>query len=122
MATKSDTKIHTKESCDGLIKPVRDALEVLNGKWKLPILGALHLGDSKRFKEISRELNGITDKVLSKELKELEMNKLIERKVYDTFPPTVEYSITAHGKSLDNVVIELSKWGAVHRKKIFDKE
>ena len=60
-------------------------------------------------------------KVLSKELKDLEVNQLIKRDVYDTFPPTVEYSITPHGKSLENVINELRKWGLSHRKKIMGK-
>ena len=56
--------------------------------------------------------------MLSKELKALEMNHLIKRTVYDTFPPTVEYSITEHGKSLEKVLAELGSWGTLHRKKI----
>jgi DNA-binding HxlR family transcriptional regulator len=63
-------------------------------------------------------VNGITDKILSKELKSLEINKLIKREVYDTFPPTVEYTITAHGMSLEKVMDELHYWGLAHRKKI----
>ena len=62
---------------------VKDALEVLEGRWKLPVIFALTFGN-KRFMEISREIDGITDKMLSKALKELEMNQLIERKIYDT--------------------------------------
>jgi len=56
--------------------------------------------------------------MLSKELKEFEVNHLVKRTVYDTFPPTVEYSITEHGKSLEKVVAELRNWGLKHRKKI----
>ena len=110
----------THKACQNAIMPVRDALEVLNGKWKLPILIALSFG-TRRFKQISKEVNGITDKVLSKELKDLEANQLIKREVYDTFPPTVEYSITPHGKSLENVIDELRNWGMSHRKKIIGK-
>jgi DNA-binding HxlR family transcriptional regulator len=95
-------------------------LETLNGRWKLPILVSLQFGN-KRFNEISREINGITDKMLSKELKELELNQLIKRTVYDTFPPTVEYAITPHGLSLDTVISSLKSWGAHHRKKIIGK-
>ncbi len=110
----------THGNCQGMLLPVRDALDVLNGKWKLPILIALSFG-AKRFTQISKEVNGITDKVLSKELKDLETNQLLKRVVYDTFPPRVEYSITAHGKSLDNVIGELRKWGVQHRNKITGK-
>lgn len=106
--------------CEKFILSVRDALDVLNGRWKLPILVSLRFGN-KRFKEISKEINGITDKMLSKELKELEINRLITRTVYDTFPPTVEYAITEHGLSLDIVISSLRDWGVSHRKKIIGK-
>lgn len=112
-----DATLHTRSECTKQILPVRDALEVLNGKWKLPIIIALTFG-TKRFKQLSKEIGGITDKMLSKELKELEMNQLVKRSVLDTFPPTVEYSITDHGKSLQKVIMELQKWGMVHRNKI----
>ena len=108
-------------SCLDTVKPVRDAIDVINGKWKLPIIISLFYG-SKRFTEISKDLPGITDKMLSKELKELEVNHLIERTVYDTFPPTVEYNISKHGISLGNVIKELKLWGEVHRKVVMKKE
>ena len=97
MVTTRKNPGNTPENCENMIRPVRDALEVLNGKWKLAIIGSLSFG-TKRFKQISKEVNGITDKVLSKELKDLEANQLVKRDVYDTFPPTVEYSITPHGQ------------------------
>lgn len=106
--------------CAPCILAVKDALEVLNGRWKLPILVSLRYSN-KRFREISKDINGITDKMLSKELKELEMNQLITRTVYDSFPPMVEYAITAHGNSLDPVIDALKKWGKLHRKKIMGK-
>jgi len=73
------------------------------------------------FKQISKEITGTTDKILSKELKELEMNQLISRTVYDTFPPTVEYTITEHGRSLEKVITELRHWEIEHRMKIIGK-
>ncbi len=105
------------KACAGMLLPVRDALEVLNGRWKLPIIVSLTFG-TKRFKQIANELTGITDKMLSKELKDLEANQLIKRTVHDTFPPTVEYSITEHGKSLRKVLEALGSWGVEHRAKI----
>jgi DNA-binding HxlR family transcriptional regulator len=111
---------HNPEECTKMIVPVRDALEILKGRWKLPIILALSFG-SKRFGQISKEVNGITDKMLSKELKDLELNKLVKRTIYDTFPPTVEYSITSHGKSLEKLIDELRLWGLQHRKKIIGK-
>jgi DNA-binding HxlR family transcriptional regulator len=99
---------------------IRDALEAVEGRWKLLILFSLS-GGPKRFSQISKEVNGITDKVLSKELKSLETNKLVKRDVYDTFPPTVEYTITQHGMSLEKVLEELHYWGLAHRKKVIGK-
>ena len=100
------TEQHNSKACTGRLIPVRDALQVLSGKWKLPIIVSLSFGN-KRFKQVATEVAGITDKMLSKELKDLELNQLISRTVYDTFPPTVEYSITEHGKSLHKVIMEL---------------
>lgn len=68
--------------------------------------------------QISKEVGGITDKTLSKELKSLEANELVKRSVYNTFPPTVEYAITTHGMSLEKVIEALHFWGLTHRKKI----
>lgn len=103
-----------------MMLPVFDALDALRGRWRLPILISLIFGN-KRFTQISREVTGISDKILAKELKELEVNQLIKRTVYDTFPPTVEYSITEHGESVEKVMIELKNWGERHRKQIIGK-
>lgn len=96
---------------------IKDALEAVEGRWKLLILFALS-EKPKRFRQISREVTGITDKMLSKELKNLEFNQLVSRQVFDTFPPTVEYSITEHGLSLEKVLDELHFWGLAHRNKV----
>jgi DNA-binding HxlR family transcriptional regulator len=104
-------------SVEQQIKYLQDALYVINGKWKLPILTVVHQGES-RFRDIQRSVKGITSKVLSKELKELELNKLIVRKVYDTSPPTVEYTSSNYCDSLQSVVAGLIDWGKHHREKI----
>ncbi|MBT1702186.1 winged helix-turn-helix transcriptional regulator [Chryseosolibacter indicus] len=106
--------------CMGMIMPVRDALDILSGKWKLPIIISLTFGN-KRFSQIAKEIPGITDKMLSKELRDLEMNELVKRTVYDSVPVVVEYSMTAYGKSLNKVIEELRKWGAQHRQRIMKK-
>jgi len=108
------------EGCPKTMLSIKDALEAVEGKWKLLILFALASGP-KRFKQLAKEVSGITDKTLSKELKSLEDNQLINRAVYDTFPPTVEYSITTHGMSLEKVIEELHYWGLAHRKRIIGK-
>lgn len=108
------------EACTQSMRAVSDALYVLNGKWKLPILVSLSFGP-RRFTEIRREIPKITDRMLSKELRELEANLLIRRKVYDTFPVTVEYSRTEYGETLDEVIEALHRWGQQHRRKIVGK-
>ena len=100
-----------------MIIPVRDALDVLGGKWKIPILGALFFGN-KRFSEIARDLESITDRMLSKELRDLEMNHLITRTVNNTFPATVEYNLTEYGHSVERVIEALRQWGVNHREKV----
>ena len=105
----------------GLIQPVADALYVLNGKWKLPILIALRFGN-KRFGELRREIPDITDKMLTKELRSLELNELVKRVVYDSRPVIVEYELTPYGFSLDKVIDALKSWGLQHRKRIMRRE
>lgn len=105
---------HLSKECNARQIPVRDALDILSGKWKIPIIVALIFGNY-RFRELHRQIEGITTKMLSKELKELEMNYLIKRTVFDTTPVSVEYSITEHGKSIKPIVDELYTWGKFHR-------
>ncbi|WP_461082306.1 winged helix-turn-helix transcriptional regulator [Spirosoma flavus] len=106
--------------CPKSMLSIKDALEAVEGRWKLLILFALSSGP-KRFKQLAKEVTGITDKTLSKELKSLEANKLVKRSVHDTFPPTVEYTITSHGLSLEKVIEELHYWGLAHRAEIIGK-
>lgn len=105
------------DECTKAVLPVKDALDILNGKWKLPIIIALTFG-KKRFKQMQREIPGITSKMLSKELKELEINELAARHVYDTAPVSIEYELTTYGKTLQPLIGELHNWGAKHRKRV----
>jgi DNA-binding HxlR family transcriptional regulator len=107
----------TKTECKRAMLPVRDVLELLSGKWKLPIIICL-MEDNKRFSEMARDIEGITDKMLSKELRDLEANELVKRTVYDAVPVVVEYSITEYGLSLKSVINEMWKWGSLHRRRI----
>jgi DNA-binding HxlR family transcriptional regulator len=95
-------------------------LDILSGKWKLPIILALQFGN-KRFSELAKQVHGITDKMLSKELRELEMNQLVKRTVYDSVPVVVEYSMTPYGETLEKLIEELQAWGSQHRKRILKK-
>src|ERR1700709_594480 len=106
--------MHSKETCTASVNAVRDALYALNGKWKLLMIVALKTGP-KRFKELQRDLESITPKILSKELKEMELNGFVDRKVYNTTPVTVIYQLTPYSGTLDNIVNELRVWGEQHR-------
>jgi len=119
MATEIKEK-RTQETCTKALIPVRDALDILSGKWKLPIIIALSFGN-RRFSELAKQVHGITDKMLSKELRDLEMNELVKRTVYDTVPVVVEYSMTTYGKTLEKLIEELQAWGTLHRKRILKK-
>jgi DNA-binding HxlR family transcriptional regulator len=99
---------------------VRDALDVIGGKWKLIILTEL-LERKRRFKELSRDL-GISPNILAKELQELELNKLVTRTVCDTRPVTVEYAVTEHSRTLVNVVEALTEWGFRHHEAVVGKK
>src|SRR5207237_2389394 len=108
------------ESCPKVLLAIRDTMDVLNGKWKIAIIGSLTFGE-KRFKELQRDVAGVTAKMLSKELKDLEINKLVKRTVFDTRPVTVEYRLTEHGRTLEKVIGELAQWGVVHREEVFGR-
>jgi len=112
---KTDEEEHSQ--CTNMLKPVRDSLDVLNGKWKLPIIVSLTFGD-KRFTDIAKDVHGITDRMLSKELRDLELNGLVVRKILDGYPVRVTYALTSHSKSLKTVIDSLRDWGILHRKKL----
>lgn len=111
---------HSKEACTASIVAVKDTLYVLSGKWKLPIIIAL-TNSPRRFKDLQRSLDDITPKILSKELKELEMNEFVTRTVYATSPVTVEYELTKYSESLNKIIEEMRVWGLQHRKRIMNK-
>lgn len=112
-----DKTIHTPEQCTSALMAVSDALYVIGGKWRLRIIIALAEGAS-RFNEIQRKLNGISAKVLSGELREMEINGLIKRNVYTDTPVVVEYVLTDYSRTLDDVILSLKNWGETHREKI----
>lgn len=106
--------------CKVLIQGVRDTQDLLSGKWKTGIIGALYYRGKMRFMELRRELEGIAPKMLSQELKDLEMNHLVTRTVYNTMPLTVEYELTEHGKSLNTVIEAMGSWGVKYRKQMVE--
>ena len=101
----------------GEVQALQDTIYVIGGKWKLPIINAICNGN-KRFREIERSIPGITRRMLSRELKEMEANKIIKRTVIDTTPVTIEYSATDYCYSFGDIIMEMIKWGKDHRKVI----
>ncbi|HXU27901.1 MAG TPA: helix-turn-helix domain-containing protein [Bacteroidia bacterium] len=99
---------------------IQDFTEIINGKWKLPILITL-FEKPYRFKELTRKLQ-ISPRMLTRELQDLEMNKLISRTVYSTQPASVEYAVTKIGLTLKKVLLEIGTWGVFYRKKMRAKE
>jgi len=113
--------IEKARSCSTeFVLAINDTLNVMSGKWKLPIIGTLMYG-KKRFKELERLIPKITPRMLSKELKELELNGMIKRTVYDSIPVTVEYELTKSGMSLSEVLESMMVWGVEHRKNMIRK-
>lgn len=92
-------------------------LEVVGGKWKPLILYYLS-GGTKRFGELKRMLPNITQRMLTLQLRELEQDRVVQRKVYAEIPPKVEYSLTEFGKSLDPVMLKMLDWGKAYLKKV----
>ena len=92
---------------------ITTTLDVLGGKWKIVILWHL-IDGTRRFNEIKHLVNGVTHKMLAQQLRELEADGLIQRKVYAQVPPRVEYSLTAYGNTLIPVLNAMSKWGHEH--------
>jgi DNA-binding HxlR family transcriptional regulator len=103
MAEKKNKK--NNERC-----ALQDILNVIGGKWAMSIIYALCSG-KKRFSELERIVPNINTRMLVKELKNMEANGIVTRKVFATVPPTVEYSLTVKGKKLEPIINELYKWG-----------
>ena len=114
---KSKKEAPSAAQCKATLNAIADALYVIGGKWKLRIIVALKDGN-KRFNELHRVVDGISAKVLSTELKDLEMNGFVNRNVFTGMPVTVEYELSAYAETLDEVLHSLSEWGAMHREKV----
>ena len=101
-----DKKIKVSEKTCSL----RDVLDIIGGKWSMPIIYILSKG-KMRFKELERSVEGINTRMLVKELKNMEANGIVTREVFPTVPPTVEYTLTHTGEKLLPSIISLHKWG-----------
>lgn len=92
---------------------LRGILDIIGGKWSMPIIYALFSG-TKRFSELERGVANINSRMLVKELKNMEANGIVERQVFATVPPTVEYTLTPKGRKLEPILDALHQWGKEH--------
>lgn len=106
--------------CGQTILAIHDVMDLLNGKWKVSIIACLCF-EKMRYSDLLREVKGISGKMLSRDLKELEMNQLITRTVLNTQPVTVQYEITEYGSTLKHLTHTIAEWGLTHRKRIIGK-
>jgi DNA-binding HxlR family transcriptional regulator len=97
------------------LRDVQDVIDIIGGRWRGAILASL-CDKEKRFNELKRDLGVITPRTLTKELKYLEMNKLVNRTVDVTNHNVFTYSLTNHGKSLEPLIGQIVDWGQKHRK------
>lgn len=100
------------------MRAIQGSMDVLNGKWKISIVSSIFFYGKRRFSDILNDIDGISNRMLSKELKELEINKLVKRTVLNTQPITVQYEFTDHGNTLKTIVNTVADWGILHRNKI----
>ncbi|WP_169779998.1 winged helix-turn-helix transcriptional regulator [Campylobacter curvus] len=100
--------------------PMSLGINVLSGKWKLQILSLIHAKKVVRFNELKRNLGRITTKTLTDQLRELEVQGVVQRAVYAQVPPKVEYSLSPIGAQLEKVLKELCEWGKEYQKTLCD--
>ncbi|MFD0714335.1 winged helix-turn-helix transcriptional regulator [Paenibacillus sp. GCM10027626] len=114
MANELKERINLKEiNCEKEL-----TLAVIGGKWKLIILWHLGLEGTKRFSELKKRIPSITQKMLTNQLRELEEDQLVSRKVYAEVPPRVEYSLTSYGESLMPILQMMYSWGKDYGEKV----
>lgn len=115
-----EKEIERIKECGLTILAIQDVMDLLYGKWKVSIIACLCF-EKMRYSDLLREVRGISGKMLSRDLKELEMNQLITRTVLNTQPVTVEYEITEYGATLKKLTSTIAEWGIAHRKRIMGK-
>jgi DNA-binding HxlR family transcriptional regulator len=101
----------TSARCGPYICGIDAAMDVVSGKWKSLILWELENHGTRRFGELRRGLPGVSEKMLIQHLREMEEDGLVHREVYRQVPPKVEYSMTAHGRTLNEALRPLGVWG-----------
>ena len=98
--------------------PVEAAIDVMGGKWKPLILWWLHQKGTQRFGELRKLMPSVTEKMLTQQLREMERDGIVDRHVYATVPPKVEYSLTEYGQSLKRALKAIGDWGLRHMERI----
>ncbi|GAA4179521.1 helix-turn-helix domain-containing protein [Sphingobacterium ginsenosidimutans] len=111
-------KIEIAPECNEHIRGVRDTMSLLDGKWKTLIISHLYYVGKMRFMDLKRQVEGVASKTLSKELKDLELNRLITRTQNNTMPVSVDYELTEFGKSLHQIIDTMGAWGIRYREQI----
>jgi len=107
-------KKQSKENFDPC--PVETTLSVIGGKWKVVILYRLNHEGTHRFAELRRKIPGVSERMLTQQLRELEADGIVKREVYPEVPPKVEYTVTAYGKTLKPICDLMCEWGVQHAK------
>ena len=110
---KNQKKYQQAQEC-----PITIFMDQIGGKWKPVIIWVLLLHDVLRFNELDKTIKGISQKMLSQQLKDLEKLQLISRKVYPVIPPKVEYRLTTKGKSLQPLLTDMMQWSNKHLVKV----
>lgn len=110
-----ENKMEKKFVFDENSCPVTATMQVLGGKWKPILINAIYLTSPARFGELKRSVKGITQSMLTSQLRELEDDGIISRKIYAEIPPRVEYTLTEFGLSLSPILQSMAKWGEEYR-------
>ena len=103
--------------CKTEVVPIMDAMYVISGKWRIPITIALMEGN-RRFSEIMKEVPKIASKVLAQQLKEMELNGFVEKKIYNETTTRIEYELTEYSWSIKPIILTLRDFGIMHREKL----
>ena len=109
----------TYTTCEKKLIAIEDAMYVIGGKWKMTLVAGLSYGP-KRFSELLESIEGISGKMLSRTLKEMEINLLVKRTVSETRPVSVEYELTEYAHGLCIIIDQIAEWGTEHRRQIIE--
>lgn len=111
-------RLRNINQCAHNLLAIKDTLNVLSGKWMIPVIGILRMNGRLHFRDMITQLPGISAKVLTATLREMEVNMIVSRTVLETKPVKVAYELTEYGATLENVIFEMLNWGLTHRTQI----